>query len=147
MTRENMDKEIKKRVQAVERDIPGELEATIMKELGQIDMTPGPLPDYMRDMYHMCHTQRMEKKTLLFVGALATAASLLLAVLLLVTTFPSLFQRERVATATPGVVEEDGVFVDARVEGMPADTFIIDQKDPEMTIVWIEKTPLMAKNN
>lgn len=141
MTHENMDKEIMQRVQAVERDIPGELETTIMKELGQIDMTPGPLPDHMR------RTQLMEKKTLLYVGALATAASLLLAVLLLVTAFPSLFQRERVATVTPGVVEEDGVFVDARVEGMPADTFIIDQKDPEMTIVWIEKTPLMAKNN
>lgn len=141
MTHEDMDKEIKKRVRAVERDIPGELEDSIMKELGQIDMTLGPLPSHMR------HTPRNEKKTLLSVGALAAAASLLLAVLLLVTVFPSLSHRGRVATTTPEVVEEDGIFVDARVEGMPADTFIIDQKDPDMIIVWIEKAPKTAKKS
>jgi hypothetical protein len=141
MTHENIDKEIKKRVQAVEQDIPGELEDSIMKELGQIAMTPGPLPTHMR------HTQLMEKKTLLYVGTLAAAASVLLAALLLVTVFPSLLHRERIAAATPGFVEEDGIFVDARVEGMPADIFIIDQKDPDMIIVWIEKAPIRAKKN
>ena len=141
MTHENIDKKIKKRVQAVERDIPGELEDSIMKELEQIAMTPGPLPSDIR------HIPLMEKKTFLFVGTLAAAASLLLAALLLVTAFPSLFQRGRVAAATPGVVEEDGIFVDARVEGMPADTFIIDQKDPDMIIVWIEKAPIRAKKS
>lgn len=133
MTHENIDLEIKQRVQAVERDIPGELEEVIMKELEQIAMTPGPLPDFMPGK---------EKKTFLFVGTLAAAASVLLAALLLVTAFPSLYHRGRVAAATPGGAEEDGVFVDfARVEGMPADTFIIEQKDPQMTIVWIEKAP------
>lgn len=132
-----MDKEIKQRVQAVEQDIPRELEESIMKELEQIASTPGPLPDFMSGT---------KKKTLLYVGALATAASLLLVVLLLVTAFPSLFQRERAAAS--GNVVEDGVFVDsAQVEGVSADTFIIDQKDPDMTIVWLEKAPITTKKS
>jgi hypothetical protein len=135
MTYESMDKEIKQRVQAVERDIPVELEESIMKELEQIDMTPGPLPIPL-----------MGKKTLLYVGALTAAASLLLAVILLVTAFPSLVQRERAAASRD--VVEDGVFVDsAQVEGVSADTFIIDQKDPDMTIVWLEKAPMTTKKS
>lgn len=143
MTYENLDKIIKQKIQSVERDIPGGLEERIQTKLEQIYAAPGSLDNFMPGK---------EKKTLLFVGALATAASLLLAVLLLITAFPSLFHPER--PAAPGGVlgvmggAEDGAFVDsARVEGVPADTIIIDQKDPDMTIIWIEKTPIMAKNS
>jgi negative regulator of sigma E activity len=140
MTNKNMDKEIKQWVQSVERDIPLELEDSIMKELGQIASTPASLPD------HIHHIPLKNKRPLLLVGTLAAAASLLLAVILLVTAFPSLFHRERAAAS--GNVAADGVFVDsAQVEGVSADTFIIDQKDPDMTIVWLEKAPIIAKNN
>lgn len=137
MTYENLDKIIKQKIQSVERDIPGGLEERIQTKLEQIYAAPGSLDNFMPGK---------EKKTLLFVGALATAASLLLVVLLLVTAFPSLFQRERAAAS--GNVVEDGVFVDsAQVEGVSADTFIIDQKDPDMTIVWLEKAPITTKKS
>ena len=75
------------------------------------------------------------------MGALATAASFLLAVFLLVSV---LFYKTPVTTN----VEEDEVFIDsASVEGMPANTYIINSKDPYMTIVWIEKATVMAKLN
>ncbi len=123
---ENIDKEIKKRVQAVELDIPNDLEKKFMKELNHMSVTPG-LP----------HTK---KRSLFFMGALATAASFLLAAFLLVST---LFYK----TPTPNNVEDE-VFIDsASVEGMPANTYIINSKDPDMTIVWIEKAPVMAKLN
>lgn len=124
---ENIDKEIKKRVQAVESDIPNDLEKKFIKELNHMSVTPG-LP----------HTK---KRSLFFMGALATAASFLLAAFLLVST---LFHK----APTPNNVEEDEVFIDsASVEGMPANTYIIDSKDPDMTVVWIEKAPVMAKLN
>jgi hypothetical protein len=123
---ENIDKEIKKRVQAVESDIPNDLEKKFMKELGHISMTPG-LPN-------------RKKRSLFFMGALATAASLLLAAFLLVST---LFHK----TPIPKHVEDDVFIESASVEGMPANTYIINAKDPDMTIVWIEKTPVLAKLN
>jgi hypothetical protein len=124
---ETIDKEIKKRVQAVESDIPGDLEKTFMKELSRLSMASGP--------------PARRRRSLLFMGALATAASFLLAAFLLVST---LFHK----TPTPNSVEEDEVFIaSASVEGMPANTYIINSKDPDMTIVWIEKAPVIAKLN
>lgn len=132
MTRVNIDNEIKKRVQSVETGIPEELEKTLMKELQQLDMAIATPP-------------RAEKEIRFLRGSLAAAASVLVAALLLVALFPSLFRQTHVATT--GVPEEDCAFVDsARVEGIPADTIIITQKDPDMTIVWVEKAPLTIKN-
>jgi len=124
---ETIDKEIKKRVQAVESDIPDALEKTFMKELSRMSMAS--------------ESPARRKRSLLFVGALATAASFLLAAFLLVST---LFHK----APTPNNVEEDMVFIDsASVEGMPANTYIINTKDPDMTIIWIEKAPVIAKLN
>ena len=123
-----IDKEIKKRVQAVESDIPDDLEKTFMKELSRLSMASEP-------------PARRRRRSLLFMGALATAASFLLAAFLLVST---LFHK----APTPNNVEDDEVFIaSASVEGMPANTYIINSKDPDMTIVWIEKAPVIAKLN
>jgi hypothetical protein len=123
---ETIDKEIKKRVQAVESDIPGDLEKKFIKELDHISMAPG-LPN-------------TKKRSLFFMGALATAASFLLAAFLLVSI---LFQK----TPAANKVEPDVFVESASLEGMPANTYIINAKDPDMTIVWIEKAPVMAKLN
>ena len=124
---ENIDKEIKKRVQAVGLDIPNDLEKKFMKELNHMSVIPG-LP----------HTK---KRSLFIMGALATAASFLLAVFLSVSL---LFYK----TPVINNVEEDEVFIDSTsVEGMPANTYIINSKNPNMTIVWIEKAPVIAKLN
>lgn len=125
---ETIDNEIKKGVQAVELDIPRDVEERFMEALERVSATPGP--------------PRREKKNLIYMGALATAASILLAAFLLV---PALFRQTPVTMDTKTTAEELEVFVDyARVEGMPANTYIINQQ--EMTIVWFEKAPLMAKN-
>ncbi len=124
---ETIDKEIKKRVQAVESDIPDDLEKKFMKELSRLSMAS--------------ESPTRRRRSLLFMGALATAASFLLAAFLLVST---LFHKP----PPPNNVEEDEVFIDfASVEGMPANTYIINTKDPDMTIIWIEKAPVMAKLN
>ncbi len=125
---ETIDNEIKKRVQAVELDIPRDVEERFMEALEHVSVTPGP--------------PRREKKNLIYMGALATAASILLAVFLLV---PALFRQTPLTVDTKTTAEEEQVFVDyVRVEGMPANTFIINQQ--EMIIVWCEKAQLMAKN-
>lgn len=121
MKRKRFDEEIKKRVRALEQDIPPGLEETFMEKLD------GLSPVKMR-------TLRVPR------GALAAAASLLIVVLLAVTL---LFRPAQ----APAAVEQD-VFIDyATVEGQPATTYIVNQQDPDMTIVWIEKVPVVAMNN
>ncbi|MCP5105312.1 MAG: hypothetical protein GY950_18130 [bacterium] len=122
----DLDLEIKKRVQAVELDVPRDLEEEFMKELA--GMTPELPP---------------KRRNLVYMGALATAATFLLAVFLLVTVF---FDKTPVQVNRG--VEEEEVFVDfARVEGVPANTYIVNQQDPDITIVWIEKAQLLTKNH
>lgn len=122
MKRKRFDDELKKRVQAVEQDIPTELEKTFMEKLDGL-------------------SPEKKKRTLRrFPGTIAAAASLLLAVLLAVTL---LFRPAQAPAAA-----EKYVFIDyATVEGQPAATYIVNQQDPDMTIVWIEKNPVVAMNN
>ncbi len=116
----HFDEMIKKRVQAVEQDIPAALEKTFMEKMDE------PYPAKKR-------TNRV------FIRTLAAAASLLIVVLLAVTL---LFH----PVQTPAAVEKE-VFIDyATVEGQPATTYIVNQQDPDMTIVWIEKAPMTAMN-
>jgi len=111
------DREIKKRVQAVERDIPPDLETSFLEKIEEI--TPGKSPP--------------GKQPLVYYGVLAAAASVLLAVLLLLSP---LFHRQ----GETFTIEAEEVWVqDARVEGEPASTYIVKQKDPDITIFWVEK--------
>lgn len=120
MTWKHVDEEIKKRIQTVEQDIPADLEKTFMEKLD------GLSPVKKR-------TNRV------FIRVLATAASFLLVVLLAVTL---LFR----SLPAPAAVEKE-VFIDyATIEGQPATTYIVNQQDPDMTIVWIEKATVTAMN-
>jgi len=125
MKGKRLDEEIKKRVRALEQDIPAGLEETFLEKLDQ-------KPDSLSPV-----TQRPRRVS---PGALAAAASLLIVVLLAVTL---LFRPAQ----APAAVEQD-VFIDyATVEGQPATTYIVNRHDPDMTIVWIEKVPVVAMNN
>ena len=118
-----LDREIKNRVQAVEQEVPPELEAAFLEKLNGI--VPG--------------ASHFHRHRFIYYGALATAATVLLVILLFL--FP-LFHRKI------NGVEAGEVWVQAaRVEGRPASTFVINQKDPDITIVWIEKINNVNINN
>lgn len=120
---ETIDNEIKKRVQAVEQDIPADLEKKFTEELDH--MAPG--------------SRGREKRRFLSARTLAAAASILLVVFLLV---PMLFRKAPIT----GPAGEEEVSIDyALVDGVPADTYIINPQNSDLTIVWIEKAPLLAQ--
>jgi hypothetical protein len=116
-TAKKIDREIKKRVRAVESDIPPALEKAFLEKLEGIE--PGKI--------------RPREKRFVYYGVLAAAASLLLAVLLLL--FPLFHQQIENGTADA----QEVLIQDPRVEGVPASTFIINPKDPDITIIWVEK--------
>ena len=118
-----LDHEIKKRVQAMEQDVPLELEAAFLKKLN------GMVPEE----YHF-HRHRF-----IYYGTLVTAATVLLVILLFL--FPLFHQKIN------GVEAEEVWVQAARVEGQPASTFVINQKDPDITIVWIEKINNKTEEN
>ena len=124
MNRKPLDEEIRKRVRALEQDIPAGLEERFLEKLdGKPD---GLFPVKQRP-------RRVSR------GVLAAAASLLIVVLLAAVL---LFRPAQ----APAVVEND-VFIDyATVEGQPATTYIVNRHDPDITFVWIEKVPVVAMN-
>ena len=69
---------------------------------------------------------------------LAAAATLLLAILFFL--FPLFHQR-----IDPVEAEEVRVQA-ARVEGQPATTYVVNTKDPDIAIVWIEKIDLKMED-
>jgi hypothetical protein len=118
-----IDREIKKRIQAVEQEIPPELEAAFLEKLN------GTVPEIIH----------FRRRQLIYYGALVTAATVLLVILLFL--FP-LFHREL------NVIEAGEIWVqDARVEGHPASTFVINPKDQAVTIVWLEKINHKTEEN
>jgi hypothetical protein len=110
-----LDRQIKNRVQAVEQEIPPELETVFLEKLN------GMAPEESHFHHHR----------FIYYGALVTAATILLVILLFL--FPLFHQKINGAAAGEVWVQA------ARVEGQPASTFVINQKDPDITIVWIEK--------
>jgi len=110
-----LDREIKKRVQSMEQDVPLELEAAFLEKLN------GMVPE----------ESHFHRHRFIYYGVLATAATVLLVILLFL--FPLFHQKIDGAAAGEVWVRA------ARVEGQPASTFVIKQKDPDITIVWIEK--------
>ena len=118
-----MDHEIKKRIQAMEQEVPPELEAAFLENLN------GIVPE-------KSHFQRYR---FIYYGTLATAATVLLAILLFL--YPLFHQQIN------GVEAEEVWVQEARVEGQPASTFVINQKDPDITIVWIEKINSKTEEN
>ncbi len=113
------DREIMKRVQAVEHDVPPDLERRFLEEFNAV--IPGK------------EKRRVGGRPVVYYGGLAAAAVLLLAVFLFVFYF--FHQSPARFTA-----EADEVWVQsALVEGEPANTVVVNTTDPDITIVWVEK--------
>jgi negative regulator of sigma E activity len=110
-----LDREIKKRVQALESDIPPRLERQFLESLQRST----PLP------------ARPKPRLRLLYGAAAAAAACAAVVFICLFFFG---QR----TDTPS--EPTQVVVLApRVEGQAAEAYIFREKAPDMTIIWVEK--------
>jgi hypothetical protein len=117
-----LDREIKKSVQAVEYDVPLELEAAFLEKLDDI------LPEESNPHQHR----------LIYYG-LVTAVSILIVIFFF---FYPIFNGQE------SHLEAEEIWVQAaRLEDHPANTVIIKKKDPEITIVWIEKINNMEENN
>lgn len=113
------DREVMKRVQAVERDIPPDLERTFLEEFNTI------IPEK--------ESRRARRRPVFYYGGLAAAAAVLLAAFLFVFYF--IHQSPDTFTA-----EAEEVWVQsALVEGEPANTVVVNTTDPDITIVWVEK--------
>jgi hypothetical protein len=118
-----IDREIKKRVQAVEQEIPLELEAAFLEKLD------GIVPE----------KSHFRRHRFIYYGGLAAAATILLVILLFL--FPLSHQQ------MDSVEAEEVRVLAALVEGQPASTFIVNQKDPDITIVWLEKINNKTEEN
>jgi len=111
----NFDRELRKKVQSVECEIPRDLEDSIMDQLDRQQVEP----------------IRFEAKHTNWIYGAIAAAVFVLVVLIFV------FQYIQRPVQT---VEADEVGVQsAFVEGKPATTIVIKQPDTDLTIVWIEK--------
>ena len=115
-----LDREIKRRVRALEREIPLELESSVLERIDGIVPLPSKAPESPRGYRHW-----------FYYGAVAAAATVLLMLLLFI--YP-LFNN-RIDTVEAGEVWVQS----ARVEDSPASTFVINPKESGITIVWIEK--------
>lgn len=127
----DFDNELRKKVRAMEVDIPGDLEERFLKELDRLDARPG---DSAKPAF-----PRLSRKSRVYSGTLAAAASLLLVVFLAVTV---LFR----PSPAPVAVEQEVVVDYAEVDGQPANTYIVSQHDPDITIIWLEKAPVISMN-
>lgn len=122
MNREKIfDREVRKRVQSVEQDIPPDLEKAFLEEFKTV------IPEKEK--------QGARRHPVVYYGGLAAA------VLLAAFLFVFYFFHQSPGTFT---AEAEEVWVQAaRVEGEPANTVVVNTTDPDITIVWIEK----IKNN
>ena len=107
-----LDREIKKRVQALESDIPPQLERQLLESLQR--STPLPV--------------RPKPRLRLLYGAAAACAAVVF-----ICLFP--FGQRTDTPSGPRQV----VVLAPRVEGQAAEAYIFKEKTPDMTIIWIEK--------
>lgn len=127
----DFDNELRKKVGAMEVDIPGDLEERFLKELDRLVARPGnsTKPGFLPS----------GRKRGMLPWTLATAASLLLIVFLAVTVFYR-------SSPAPVSSAQEVLIDDAKVEGQPVNIYIISQRDPDMTIIWLEKAPIISLN-
>jgi hypothetical protein len=125
----DFDNKLKKKVRMLETDIPQELEERVLNEINRLSTFSGisTSPAFPRS----------RGKTRVYLGVLAAAASLFLAVLLAITV---LFR----PSSGPVVVEREVSIDFAEVEGQPANTYIVSEQNPEITIIWFEKAPMVS---
>jgi hypothetical protein len=121
MTRDRLDQEISRLVQAQERDVPPRLDRAFHEALRHVE--PGP-------------AQRSSApRPVLFKVALAAATVLLVSVMILFYLF-----YQQAGPAPDVIVEAEEVWLqETYVEGEPAATYTVNPKEGDMTIVWVEK--------
>lgn len=110
----NSDQKIKKLIKSIEKEIPVGVEKKFLRELDNISDSVGK-------------SQRGLNRFLKIT--LSAAASLILASLI----FSPMVHKKPQRLQSVIMVES------ARIEGKAASTYIFKEKDPELTIVWIEK--------
>ncbi len=132
------DREIKRRLQAVEEEIPATLDSTFFSQLDHIQ------PDGIRIGKNNSDPKRIvSQKPHHPMRFLATAATILLAALIVFYSFfyaPSKQQTQN---------HEDNnqiMIASAHMEGKPANVYIVNRKDPNLTIVWVEKQSKNEQN-
>jgi len=116
----DIDLEIKRHIQALEKDIPKGIEDAFLEKIRE----PIPLKSELRDSFPA-------HRRWYYYGALATAATILLAILLFLYT---LFNN-RINTAKADEVRVQSAYI----ENQPADIYVVNPKESEIVIVWIEK--------
>jgi hypothetical protein len=118
------DQEIRQRVRSVEHEVPGKVEQAFNEALQNIEPIR-PLT-----------TSIPGKRSLLLRGGLVAAATILLAMVMLIGYM--VIQQSNPSSSQ--VVEAEEVSVqDSYVEGQPASTYVVSPRDSNMTIVWVEK--------
>ncbi len=145
-----LDREIKRRVQAVESEIPAALEQEIFGRLDGITVEPEGGGRVEEKTTSKVNSKARSKGGLLFLGSLAAAASIFLAGFMVYHTWFSPVPGPTLTAANHGELLDEGTeaFLDfARVEGMPATTYIVRQQDPGIKIIWIEKATVTANRN
>lgn len=113
------DEEIRRRLQEpeAEESVPSTLQRKILARLEQLNPETPPI--------------RSKK---IYLGRLAAAATILL--IIGFTLMAWLFQPKTPEKTNPGATE---IVIDvAKLEGKPAQTYIVSPKDSEITVVWIE---------
>lgn len=112
----NSDPTIKKLVKTIEQKVPVGVEKKFLEELDRISVS--------------VKASRRKPHTFIKI-TLATAAGLILAILI----FSPIAHDDKNQRSQPAVLVES-----ARIGGEKATTYIFEEKDPELTVVWIEKT-------
>jgi hypothetical protein len=111
----DFERTLMNKVQALDSDIPIELEDSFLEKLEEI--TPANAPNRRRPMF--------------LYGSIASASAVLIAVWLSIA--PLFDYKIDIVEAGEVVVQ------DAFLEDQPANVVVVNPSDPEMTIVWLEK--------
>ena len=123
-----LDREVERIVQAVEHEVPPAVERAFLEEIKGI--IPGEANRCPREPRK---PRKPRERSFFYYSGLAAAAAVLLAAILFILY---LFQ----PAPERFTAEAEEVWVqDARVEGEPAQTVVINTTDPDITIVWVEK--------
>lgn len=110
----NQDEKIKKWIKSIEKEIPFIVEKKFLQKLHKISLSGFISQKRFKNFFKI---------------SIAAAACLMLAVQIF---FP-LLQRK------PNQLKEVILVESAKIEGKTAYTYIFKEKDPELTIIWVER--------
>lgn len=121
--RDKLDREISRRIQSLEAQVPPELDHRFLESLQELQPEKAAL------------NTRVSRSPW-FKGVLAAAATVLLAAVM-IFFYVSYQQND---PSSDYVAEAQEVWLqETTVEGTPATTYVMNPKEADMTIVWVEK--------